>query len=146
MRVVSVGNSKTRPAARLTDTAHEDTTLAVEVRVDLLLKGGLVGVAGTDGDGEGASLLHGLAGDVLPDGDRGVDAAALLEESADGAARALRRAEDDVDIGGGVNTGVLLVNKGETVTEVQRLALGLQVGQRRVRGRIGGTGQLTDSL
>jgi hypothetical protein len=77
-----------------------DTTLSVEVREDLLLEGRLVGVTGADGDGEGAGLLHSLAGDVLVDGDRGVDAAALLEEGADGPARTLGGDKDDVDVRG----------------------------------------------
>ena len=49
------------------DTYH--TTLTVEVRVDFLLKGGIVHVAGTNSDTEGNSLLLGLAGDILEDGD-----------------------------------------------------------------------------
>jgi hypothetical protein len=55
-----------------TDAAHQHATLAVEVRVNLLLKGGLVEVARADGDTDGDGLLLGLAGDVLVDGDRGL--------------------------------------------------------------------------
>lgn len=112
------------------DASHEDTALAVQVRVDLLLERRLVRVAGADGDGEGASLLHGLAGGVLPDGNRGVDAAALLEEGADGAARALRRAEDDVDALRGGDAGVLSVDEREAVREVEGLVLGLRASER----------------
>ncbi len=72
------------------DAAHQAATLTVEVRVDLLLEGGLVEVAGSDGDTEGDGLLLGLASDVLVDSERGVDATALAEERSDGAARALR--------------------------------------------------------
>jgi hypothetical protein len=117
------------------DTTHKDTTLTVKVRVDLLLEGGLVGVTGTDGDGDGASLLHGLAGHVLPDGDRGVDTTALLEEGADGAAGTLGGAEDDVDVLGGLNTGVLVEDEGETVGEVEGLALGLHVEKENQKTR-----------
>jgi hypothetical protein len=51
------------------DTAHQAATLTVQVGVDLLLEGGLVHVSGTDGNTEGDSLLLGLAGDILEDGD-----------------------------------------------------------------------------
>jgi hypothetical protein len=105
---------KTRSKTR-TDTAHENTTLAVEVRVDLLLKGGLVEVAGADGDTEGDGLLLGLAGDVLPDSDGRVDTTAFLEERADGAAGALGCDEDDIDVLGCLDLGVLLEDDGEAV-------------------------------
>ena len=68
------------------DTAHQAATLTVQVGVDLLLEGGLVHVSGTDGNTEGDSLLLGLAGDVLVDGNGGVDTTALTEKSADGTA------------------------------------------------------------
>lgn len=45
---------------QLTDAAHQNTTLAVKVRVNLLLKGGLVCVASTDGNSKSASLLVSL--------------------------------------------------------------------------------------
>ena len=128
---------KTRSKTR-TDTAHENTTLAVEVRVDLLLKGGLVKVAGADGDTEGDGLLLGLAGDILPDGNGRVDPTALLEEGADGAARALRGDEDDIDVSGGDDVGVLLVDDGEPVGEVEGLALGDERGDGGPGGRLGG--------
>jgi hypothetical protein len=121
---VSVRNyGETRSKTR-TDTAHENTTLAVEVRVDFLLESGLVEVAGADGDTEGDGLLLGLASDVLPDSDGGVDTAALLEEGADGAAGALGCDEDDIDVLGGLDLGVLLEDDGESVGEVESLALG----------------------
>jgi hypothetical protein len=53
-----------------------------------------------------------------------VDATALLEERADGAARALGGDEDDVDVLWGYDLGVLFVHDGETVREVESLALG----------------------
>jgi len=99
-------------------------TFTVEVRVDLLLKGGLVEVAGTDGNTEGNGLLLSLAGNVLPDSDGRVDATALLEESADGTTRALGGDKDDIDVLGNLNVSVLLVHNGETVREVEGLALG----------------------
>jgi hypothetical protein len=97
------------------DTAHQATTLAVQVGVDLLLEGGLIHVSGTDSNTEGNGLLLGLAGDVLEDGDGRVDTAALTEESADGAAGALGSDEDDVDVGGDVDLGEVLEDGGETV-------------------------------
>lgn len=46
------------------DTSHQDTSLSVKVGVDLLLKGGLVHVTGSDGDTDGDGLFLGLTGDV----------------------------------------------------------------------------------
>ena len=103
------------------DTAHQAAALAVEVGVDLLLEGGLVEVAGADGNTEGDSLLLGLAGDVLEDGDGGVDATALLEEGADSAAGALGGDEDDVNVGGDLDVSAVLEDGGETVGEVEGL-------------------------
>lgn len=103
------------------DTTHEAATLAVQVGVDLLLEGGLVEVAGADGDTESLGLLLGLAGDVLEDGEGGVDATALTEEGADGAARALGGDEDDVNVLGDVDVGDILEDGGEAVGEVEGL-------------------------
>ena len=143
------------------DTAHEDTSLSVEVRVDLLLKGGVVSVTGTDGDGESSSLLLGLAGDVLVDGDGSVDTSALEEEGSDGSSGSLGGDKDDVDVLGGDDLGlagsvwvswicgkrrkrstyVLLVDDGETVGEVKSLALGDQGGDLGPGGRLSGIRQ-----
>ena len=103
------------------DTAHKAAALTVEVRVDLLLEGGLVEVTGADGDTEGDSLLLGLASNVLVDGERGVDATALTEEGADGTAGALGGDEDDVNVGGDLDLGEILEDGGETVGEVEGL-------------------------
>jgi hypothetical protein len=103
------------------DTAHQAAALTVKVGVDLLLKGGLVEVAGADGNTEGNSLLLGLAGDVLEDGDGGVDATALLEEGADSAAGALGGDEDDVNVGGNLDLGEVLEDGREAVGEVESL-------------------------
>lgn len=103
------------------DTTHQAATLTVEVRVDLLLEGGLVKVAGADGDTEGDGLLLSLASDVLVDGEGGVDTTALTEEGSDGSARALGGAEDDVDVGGDLDLGEVLEDGGETVGEVEGL-------------------------
>lgn len=106
------------------DTAHQATTLAVEVRVDLLLKGGLVDVTGANGDTHGHSLLQSLAGHVLVHGHTRVDARASEELGADGTARALGGAEDDIDVSGGDDASLLLVDNAEAVREVEGLALG----------------------
>jgi hypothetical protein len=105
------------------DTTHQATALAVQVGVDLLLECSLVHVSGTDGDTEGNGLLLGLASDVLEDGNGRVDTAALTEESADGAARALGGDEDDVNVGGDFDLGEVLEDGGETVGEVESLFL-----------------------
>jgi hypothetical protein len=103
------------------DTTHQATTLTVQVGVDLLLEGGLVHVSGTDGNTEGNSLLLGLASDVLENSDGGVDTTALTEEGADGSAGTLGGYEDDVDVGGDLDLGKVLENRGETVGEVEGL-------------------------
>lgn len=106
------------------DTTHQAATLTVKVRVDLLLKGGLVEVAGADGDTEGDSLLLGLASDVLVDSEGGVNTTALTEERADGTAGTLGGDEDDINVGGNIDLGNVLEDGGETVGEVEGLALG----------------------
>jgi hypothetical protein len=65
---------KTNASRRVgrTDATHQDATLAVQVGVDLLLKGGLVEVSGADTDTEGDGLLPGLAGHILVNSDRGL--------------------------------------------------------------------------
>jgi hypothetical protein len=81
-----------------TEVSTHHATLAIQVRVDLLLGHGLVHIARANSDAECGGLLFRLARDVLPHGDGRVDAMAFLEERADGAARALRNDEDDVDV------------------------------------------------
>jgi hypothetical protein len=103
------------------DTSHQATTLTVKVGVDLLLEGGLVKVTGSDGNTHGNCFLLGLAGDVLEDGDGGVDTTSLAEESSNGSARALGGNEDDIDIGGDVNLCLVLEDGRETVGEVESL-------------------------
>lgn len=105
------------------DSAHQATTLAVQVGVDLLLESSLVHVSGTDGNTEGDGLLLGLSGDVLVDGDGGVDTTALTEEGADCAAGALGGDEDDIDVGGNLDLGEVLEDGRETVGEVESLSV-----------------------
>jgi hypothetical protein len=100
---------------KTTGGATHHTTLSVEVRVHLLLKGGLVAVAGTDGDTESDGLLLGVAGHVLVHGDGRVDTAALEEEGADGAAGTLGGDEDDVDVLGGDDVGLEGMVSDETI-------------------------------
>ncbi len=90
------------------DTSHQATTLTVEIGVDLLLKGGDVHVTSTDSDTESGGFLEGLAGDVLVDGNGGVDTTALTEEGADSASGSLWRDEDDIDVLWNVNLGEAL--------------------------------------
>jgi hypothetical protein len=103
------------------DTAHQAATLAIQVRVDLLLERRLVQISGADGYTESDGLLLGLTGDVLEDGDGRVDTAALAKESADGAAGALGRDEDDVNVGGDIDLGEVLEDGREAVGEVESL-------------------------
>jgi hypothetical protein len=104
------------------DTAHQAATLAVEIRVDLLLERRLVHVSGADGYTESDGLLLGLAGNVLEDCDGRVDTTALAEESADSAAGALGRDEDDVNVGGDIDLGEVLEDGREAVGEVECLS------------------------
>lgn len=103
------------------DTTHQAATLTVQVRVDLLLKGGLVQVAGTDGNTQGNGLLLSLASHVLVDGERGVDTTALTEQRADSTAGTLGGNQDNVNVLGDLDLGQLLEDGGETVREVQGL-------------------------
>ena len=103
------------------DTAHQAATLTVEVRVDLLLEGGLVEVAGANGDTESNGLLLSLTSDVLEDGEGRVDAAALAEESANSATRTLGSTQDNINILGDVDVGDLLEDGREAVGEVEGL-------------------------
>lgn len=106
------------------DTTHETTTLTVEVRVNLLLEGGLVEVSGANGDTDGGSLLVGAAGDVLEHSEGGINATALLEEGADSATGTLGGDENDVDTLGDVNLGEILEDDRETMGEIESLAGG----------------------
>jgi hypothetical protein len=103
------------------DATHEAAALAVQVRVHLLLEGGLVEVAGADGNAKGDGLLFGLTGYVLENSDGGVDSAALAEERADGAAGALGSDEDDVNVCGDIDFGEVLEDGRETMGEVESL-------------------------
>lgn len=53
-------NSCERNGDQLTDTSHQDTSLSVEIGVDLLLESRLVRVTGSDSNGESSDLLLGL--------------------------------------------------------------------------------------
>lgn len=103
------------------DTAHQAAALTVQVRVDLLLEGGLVEVARADSNAQSDGALLSLAGDVLVDGKGGVDATALTEERADSAARTLGSAQDDINVLGNIDLGEVLEDGGEAVREVQSL-------------------------
>ena len=105
------------------NSAHETSSLTVQVTVDFLLKGRLVEISGTDTDSEGDGFFLGFAGHVLEDGEGRVDASAFFEETADSAAGTFRGAEDDVDVGRRDDTGEIFVDDGETVGEVQGLKL-----------------------
>lgn len=112
------------------NSTHQATTLAVEVRVDLLLEGSLVHVSGTDGNTEGNSLLLGLAGNILVDSNGRVDTTALTEKRADGTAGTLGGDEDDVNVLRNLDLGEVLEDGRETVGEVESLDLldGFSVG------------------
>lgn len=123
------------------DTAHKDTSLSVQVRVDFLFKRRFVTVTGTDGDTECDGLLLGVTGNVLVNGDGRVDTSTFQEQGSDGSTGTLGGDQDDVDVLGGDNTSVLLVDDGETVGKVQGLALGDQGSELRPCLGLGGVGK-----
>jgi hypothetical protein len=117
------------------------TALAIKVRIDLLLERGLVHVARADRDANCGGLFFRLARDVLPDSNGRVDAAAFLEERANGAAGSLRRHQDNVYVWRGYDLGVILVHDGKAVGEVERLALRYERGELRPRRGLRGVGE-----
>jgi hypothetical protein len=114
-----------------------DTSLSVKVRENLLLKGGLVEVTGTDGDTEGNGLLLGLTGNILPNGDGRVDTSALEEEGSDSSSGSLGGDEDDVDVLGGDNVGLKM--SAVTTTTMSKKDLRPPCRQRRNRGQSRGS-------
>ena len=118
-----------------------NTTLAIEIGIYLLLKGGLVHVPRADGNTEGDSLLLGLSGNILPHGDGRVDATSLLKESADGTSRTLGGDKDNIHIFGRDDVGIVLKHDGETMGEVEGLSLGNEGCDRWPCLRLGGIGQ-----
>jgi hypothetical protein len=127
-------------------------TLSHKVGVDLLLEGGLVEVSGSNSNTEGDGLLLGLSGNVLPDGDGRVDTLSSLEEGTNGTSGSLGGDKDNVNVGGDVDLGQLLEDRGESVGEVEGLSLklGLNGGPGLGLGSVGekvhDDGSLGDSL
>lgn len=101
-----------------------NTTFAIQIRVNLLLKGSLVHVPRTNRNTNRHRLLLRLARHILPHRHARVDSPALLEERPDGPPRTLRRNEDNINISRRHDVRVVLVHDGEPVREVERLALG----------------------
>lgn len=63
----------------------------------------------------------------MEDGDGGVDTTSLAEESSNSSARALGGNEDDIDIGGNIDLGLILEDRGETVREVESLKISIYI-------------------
>jgi hypothetical protein len=103
------------------NTTHQATTFSIEIRVDFLLKGGLVQVSTANGDTEGNSLLQSLTSDILVDSNGRVDTTSLAEESSDGTARAFGGDKNDINVLGDIDLGSVLEDWGETVREVKGL-------------------------
>src|SRR6266511_5722295 len=102
--------------------AAEDRLLAEEIGLRLLLERRLedAGAAAADPLRVGEAERLRLTRRVLVDGDEAGDAAAVLVLAADEVARALRRDEEDVHVGGGADLVVVDV---EAVGEEERLPL-----------------------
>jgi hypothetical protein len=107
------------------DTTHQATTLTVQVGVNLLLEGGLVQVSTSNTDTESNCLLLGVSGDILEDGNGGVDSTTLTEKSSDGSAGSLGSDEDDINILWDIDLGLVLEDRGETVGEVEGLSISM---------------------
>ncbi len=103
------------------DTAHQAASLAVEIRVDLLLKCGLVEVSTADSNAESNGLFFSFASHVLEDGHGRVDTTAFAEECADCSSRSFGSNEDDVDVCWYVDFGQILEDRREAVREVESL-------------------------
>jgi hypothetical protein len=103
--------------------AHEHAALAGEVAEDFLLEGGREQVARAHRDAESHGAILGAAGGVLLDGEAAVDAGARQEVAAHVQARALGRDHDDVHVGGRNHAGLILIDDGEAVREIDGVAL-----------------------
>jgi hypothetical protein len=103
------------------NSAHQATTLAVEIGVNLLLESGLIEVTTADGNTKSNSLLLCLSSNVLVYGNGRVDTTALTEEGSDCSARSFRRDKDDIDVRWNLDFGKIFEDWGETVREVQCL-------------------------
>jgi hypothetical protein len=102
--------------------AHEDASFAGEVAVDLILEGSGEKVAGTDGDTESEDTLQSVTGGILEDSEAAVDAAAVEEVFTDAGSGAFRGDEDDIDEIRGDDGGLVVVDDGEAVREVEGIA------------------------
>ena len=97
------------------ERTHEDAALADEVGGYFILERGREEIARADGDTDGERQKRRVAGRVLGDGERRVDARAVEEVAADVSARALGRDHDDVHVRTGLDAGQFVVDVGETV-------------------------------
>jgi hypothetical protein len=59
----------------------------------------------------------------LENGDGGVDTTSLTEESPYGPTRSLGGNEDDINVGGNIDLGLVFEDGGETVGEVESLLI-----------------------
>lgn len=78
------------------DTAHQTSSLTVEIRVDFLLKCRLVEVSTANSNAQSNGFLFSLASDILVNSNRGIDATTLAEKCADSSTGAFGGNEDDV--------------------------------------------------
>ena len=103
------------------DTAHQATTLTVEIGINLLLEGGLIEVTTADGNTKSNSLLLSLTGNILVDSNGRVDTTAFTEEGSDSSARSFRCNQDDIDIRWDLDFCKILEDRREAMREVQCL-------------------------
>jgi hypothetical protein len=67
--------------------------------------------------------LFGFTGDVLEDGEGGVDTSTFFEEGTDGTTGTFWGDEDDVDVGGGNDAGKVFIDNGKAVGEIECLGI-----------------------
>lgn len=90
------------------DTTHQAPSLAIKIRVNLLLKSGFVKISAAHSDTQSNSLLLSFACDILVYCYRRVDATAFLEQGSDSPPRALGSNEYDINICWDIDFGKIL--------------------------------------
>src|SRR5205807_1119981 len=102
--------------------AHEHPALPGQVAEDLLLERGFKEIARADGKTACQAAVQCPARRILVDGIAAVDPLALEEEAAYGRSRTFGGYQDNVDVPGWNDTGLIAVGDAEAVRKIKRLA------------------------
>ena len=122
-RVATLSEDLVLSKEHAVNATHEAATLAVEVRIDLLLECGLVEIAAPDCYTQSDSLLFSFASHILVDSNGGIDAASLAEQTSDCSTGTLRCDEDDINVRGHFDLCEILEDGREAVGEIESLTL-----------------------